>query len=37
VLPFITPLVIEVDTLDDFAHLEFQITRMPGVSQKLFN
>lgn len=37
VLPFVTPSVVEVDTLDDFAHLEFQITRMPGVSQKLFN
>lgn len=37
VLPFITPSVVEVDTLDDFAHLEFQITRMPGFSQKLFN
>lgn len=36
VLPFITPSVVEVDTLDDFAHLEFQISRMPGVLQKLF-
>lgn len=37
VMPFVTPSVIEVDTLDDFEHLEFQITRMPGVLQKLFN
>lgn len=37
VLPFITPSVVEVDTLDDFEYLEFQITRMPSVSQKLFN
>lgn len=37
VLPFVTPSVVEVDTLDDFEHLEFQITRMPGVAQKLFN
>ena len=36
VMPFITPSVIEVDTLDDFAHLEFQISRMPGVLLKLF-
>lgn len=36
VLPFITPSVVEVDTFDDFAHLEFQISRMPGVLQKLF-
>lgn len=37
VMPFITPTVVEVDTLDDFDHLEFQITRMPGVLHKLFN
>jgi len=37
VMPFITPSVTEVDTLDDFAHLEFQISRMPGVLLKLFN
>jgi CMP-N,N'-diacetyllegionaminic acid synthase len=36
VIPFITPSVIEVDTLDDFYHLEFQISRMPGILQKLF-
>jgi N-acylneuraminate cytidylyltransferase len=36
VMPFITPSVVEVDTLDDFDHLEFQISRMPGVLQKLF-
>lgn len=37
VMPFITPSVVEVDTLDDFNHLEFQISRMPGILQKLFN
>ena len=37
VMPFITPPVVEVDTLDDFDHLEFQITRMPGLLKKLFN
>jgi CMP-N,N'-diacetyllegionaminic acid synthase len=37
VIPFITPTVIEVDTLEDFDHLEFQIARRPGVLQKLFN
>lgn len=37
VLPFVTPSVVEVDTLDDFAHLEFQITRRPGVVQKIFS
>ncbi|MDO8654282.1 MAG: hypothetical protein Q7R66_19095, partial [Undibacterium sp.] len=37
VIPFVTPSVVEVDTEDDFAHLEFQLTRMPGILQKLFN
>jgi CMP-N,N'-diacetyllegionaminic acid synthase len=37
VVPFITPSVVEVDTLDDFDYLEFQLTRTPGVLQKLFN
>ena len=36
VMSFITPPVVEVDTIDDFDHLEFQISRMPGVLQKLF-
>ena len=37
VMPFITPSVVEVDTLGDFDHLEFQISRMPEVLQKLFS
>lgn len=37
VIPFVTPSVVEVDTEDDFAHLEFQLTRMPDILQKLFN
>lgn len=37
VIPFITPAVVEVDTEDDFAHLEFQLTQMPRILQKLFN
>ena len=37
VIPFVTPSVVEVDTEDDFAHLEFQLTRMPEILQKLFN
>ena len=37
VIPFITPTVVEVDTEDDFAHLEFQLTQMPSILQKLFN
>jgi CMP-N,N'-diacetyllegionaminic acid synthase len=36
VMPFITPSVVEVDTLYDFDLLEFQISRMPDVLQKLF-
>lgn len=37
VIPFVTSSVVEVDTEDDFAHLEFQLTRMPDLLQKLFN
>ena len=37
VIPFITPTVVEVDTEDDFAHLEFQLTQNPNILQKLFN
>lgn len=37
VMPFITPSVVEVDTLEDFDYLEFQISRTPGVLEKLFN
>lgn len=37
VIPLITNTVIEVDTMDDFAHLEFQLSQMPTFSQTLFN
>ena len=37
VIPFVTRSVVEVDTEDDFAHLEFQLARMPDILQKLFN
>jgi CMP-N,N'-diacetyllegionaminic acid synthase len=37
VMPFVTPAVVEVDTEEDFAHLEFQITRAPIIAQQLFN
>ncbi len=37
VIPFVTPTVVEVDTEDDFAHLEFQLSQAPGILQKLFN
>lgn len=36
VMPFITPTVIEVDTLDDFAHLEFLLDRNRAFFDKLF-
>ena len=36
VMTFITPSVVEVDTLDDFDHLEFQLSRMPSIFKKLF-
>lgn len=37
VLPFITPLVAEVDTEDDFAYLEFQLTRAPLLGTQVFD
>jgi len=37
VLPFVTPPVVEVDTEEDFAHLEYQLTRMPSIAQQLFS
>lgn len=36
VLPFITPPVVEVDTEDDFAHLEYQLALAPIIASKLF-
>jgi CMP-N,N'-diacetyllegionaminic acid synthase len=37
VQPFLTPSVVEVDTEDDFEHLEFQISRAPYLAHKLFS
>lgn len=37
VFPFITPAVVEVDTLDDFAHLEYQLSHTPRIAAQLFN
>jgi CMP-N,N'-diacetyllegionaminic acid synthase len=37
VMPFITPSVVEVDTEDDFAHLEFQLGRAPEIARQLFD
>lgn len=36
VLPFLTPPVIEVDTEDDFALLEGQLSRAPAIARQLF-
>lgn len=36
VMPFITPPVVEVDTVEDFAHLEFQVSRHPEFINLLF-
>jgi CMP-N,N'-diacetyllegionaminic acid synthase len=36
VMPFITPTVVEVDTEDDFAHLEFLLDHNPEIAQQLF-
>lgn len=37
VIPFVTPVVTEVDTLDDFARLEFELTQSPSIVQQLFS
>ena len=37
VLPFITPTVVEVDTEDDFALLEYQLARTPKITTNLFD
>lgn len=37
VVPFITPTVVEVDTLDDFDHLEFLLSRDPDIAKHLFS
>jgi CMP-N,N'-diacetyllegionaminic acid synthase len=37
VLPFITPLVVEVDTEEDFGLLEYQLAHNPGLYKILFS
>jgi len=37
VIPFTTPAAIEVDTEEDFAHLEFILDRNPEIAQRLFS
>ena len=36
VLPFITPFIVEVDTPDDFVHLEFLLDNNPEIANQLF-
>lgn len=36
VAAFLTPPVVEVDTEEDFAHLEFQLANNPAIARKLF-
>lgn len=36
VLPFVTLAVVEVDTEDDFAHLEYQLACSPSIATQLF-
>lgn len=37
VIPFMTPFVVEVDTEEDFAYLEFLHKRYPEIAYELFN
>jgi CMP-N,N'-diacetyllegionaminic acid synthase len=37
VMPFVTPVVTEVDTEDDFALLEYQLSRAPQIATQLFD
>jgi CMP-N,N'-diacetyllegionaminic acid synthase len=37
VIPLVTPTVTEVDTEDDFSHLEYQLSRTPSIFATLFN
>jgi N-acylneuraminate cytidylyltransferase len=37
VLPFITPLALEVDTIDDFDLLEYHLARHPKLADQLFS
>ncbi len=37
VMPFVTPSVVEIDTEEDFSHLEYHLTQSSAIIQKLFN
>ncbi len=37
VMPFVTPSVVEIDTEDDLAYLEFQLARAPEITRQLFD
>jgi CMP-N,N'-diacetyllegionaminic acid synthase len=37
VKPFVTPSVVEIDTEEDFSHLEYQLTLSAEITQELFN
>ena len=37
VLPFITPIALEIDTEDDFKLLEYQLQTNPDLYTKIFN
>lgn len=37
VMPFVTQAVVEVDIEEDFVHLEYQLAKTPGITQKLFD
>jgi N-acylneuraminate cytidylyltransferase len=37
VLPFVTPPVVEVDTEEDFVHLEFLLAQNPETADRIFN
>jgi N-acylneuraminate cytidylyltransferase len=37
VMPFVTPLITEVDTEDDFERLEYEVAKSSGISQLLFD
>ena len=37
VIPFVTPTVVEVDSENDFSHLEFQLSKSSRIAQKIFD
>ncbi|MBA3017195.1 acylneuraminate cytidylyltransferase family protein [Patescibacteria group bacterium] len=36
VIAFVTPRVVEIDTMEDFDYLEYQVTKKPAILKKLF-